>query len=75
MKSTLPAHKSKHLRLWIQIGIVVALLAIILPLRLWRLAEAPPDFYYDEGAHGYDALRVAKGEHRPFFTTTTAAKP
>lgn len=69
MKLTLFAQKSRHPRLWVQIGIVVALLAIVLPLRLWRLAEAPPDFYFDEGAHGFDAQRVLAGEHRPFFTT------
>ena len=36
-------------------------------LRLNRLAEIPPGVFYDEGAHGVNALRVLRGEHAVFF--------
>ncbi|MCB0117215.1 MAG: hypothetical protein KDD84_24115, partial [Caldilineaceae bacterium] len=31
------------------------------------LADLPPGLFYDEGAHGLDALNVLKGQHAVFF--------
>lgn len=36
-------------------------------LRLQHLSELPPRLYYDEGAHGVDALRVLHSEHAPYY--------
>ena len=50
-------------------GWVLLILAIaVVLLRLFQLSEAPPGFFFDEGAHGLDALRVLKGEHAVFFS-------
>ena len=50
-------------------GWVLLILAIaVVLLRLVQLSEAPPGFFFDEGAHGLDALRVLKGEHAVFFS-------
>jgi 4-amino-4-deoxy-L-arabinose transferase-like glycosyltransferase len=47
--------------------IVIGLVAIGGGLRLYRLSELPPGLFYDEGAHGLDALSVLQGEHAVFF--------
>ena len=36
-------------------------------LRLHRLAEIPPGLFFDEGAHGLDAVQVLQGKHAVFF--------
>ena len=49
-------------------GVVLLALALaVMVLRLYRLAEIPPGIFYDEGAHGVNALRVLRGEHAVFF--------
>jgi len=48
-------------------GILLALLAVVVMLRLQRLSEVPPGLHADEGAHGVDALLVLQGEHAIFF--------
>ena len=48
-------------------AIVLALVALSILLRLYRLSEVPPGLYSDEGAHGVDALLVLQGEHAVFF--------
>ena len=48
-------------------GIVFALALAVVLLRLQHLTELPPALFYDEGAHGVDALRVLRGEHAVFF--------
>ena len=35
--------------------------------RLYRLDEIPPGLFFDEGAHGVDALQVLQGNHTPYF--------
>ena len=39
----------------------------VIVLRLYRLTEIPPGIFYDEGAHGVNALRVLRGEHAVFY--------
>ena len=46
----------------------MALALAVVMLRLHRLTELPPALFYDEGAHGVDALRVLQGEHAVFFS-------
>ena len=60
--------KAKRLRpVLVAGGIVCALALAVVLLRLQRLTELPPALFYDEGAHGADALRVLRGEHAVFF--------
>jgi hypothetical protein len=47
--------------------ILVGLGVIVVLLRLHRLSELPPGLFFDEGAHGMDALEVLKGQHSVFF--------
>ncbi len=46
--------------------LLILFIAVVL-LRLFELSENPPGFFFDEGAHGLDALRVLRGEHAVFF--------
>jgi len=48
-------------------GVLFVLALAVVMLRLQRLSELPPGLYYDEGAHGVDALSVLHGEHAVFF--------
>ena len=48
-------------------AILLALTLAVVLLRLQSLSELPPRLYYDEGAHGVDALHVLQGEHAVFF--------
>ncbi len=47
--------------------ILLALALAVFVLRLYRLTEIPPGIFYDEGAHGANALQVLRGEHTVFF--------
>ena len=53
--------------LWVTGGILLALAVAVAILRFDRLDELPPRLYFDEAAHGVDAVRVLKGEHKIFF--------
>ena len=59
-----------HIRL-VAVGILFALMVVVVALRIYRLSDIPPGLYYDEGAHGVDALQVLKGEHAVFFPGNT----
>lgn len=59
---------SRRLLLPLTTGAILFALAVaVAVLRLFQLAEYPPGFFIDEGAHGLDALRVLRGEHAVFF--------
>lgn len=56
----------------------VALLAVLLIaffLRVYRLTAAPPGLYYDEAAHGLDALQIWQGRLYLFFPTANGHEP
>ena len=66
------SEKSERLRIaWVTGGILFALMVVVVALRIYRLSDIPPGLYYDEGAHGVDALQVLKGEHAVFFPRNT----
>jgi 4-amino-4-deoxy-L-arabinose transferase-like glycosyltransferase len=44
-------------------------------VRVADLSNAPPGLYYDEAAHGLDALRVWQGELYIFFPTANGHEP
>lgn len=48
-------------------AILFAITVAAVLLRLYRLAEIPPGLFFDEGAHGVDAIQVLQGKHTPFF--------
>lgn len=48
-------------------AILLALALAVFVLRLHRLTGIPPGIFYDEGAHGANALQVLGGEHTVFF--------
>jgi hypothetical protein len=56
----------------------IALLLVLLYgfwLRMVNLTHAPPGLYYDEAAHGLDALRVWQGRFYIFFPTANGHEP
>ncbi len=55
-----------HIRL-ATVGTLLALALAVEALRLHRLSEIPPGLFFDEGAHGVDAIRVLQGDHAVFF--------
>ena len=55
-------------------GILLALAAAVVMLRLHRLADLPPGVDLGEGANGLDALRVLRGEHAVFFPEKLAGR-
>src|SRR5688572_24117069 len=57
-----------------RIALVLALLCSFW-LRTADLTNAPPGLYYDEAAHGLDALRVWQGEFHIFFPTANGHEP
>lgn len=55
--------------------VILALLLLAFFLRVSTLASAPPGLYFDEAAHGLDALRVWEGELKLFFPTANGHEP
>ena len=55
-----------HIRL-VTVGTLLALALAVAALRFHRLSDIPPGLFFDEGAHGVDALRVLQGDHAVFF--------
>ena len=47
--------------------ILLAITVAAVLLRLHRIAEIPPGIFFDEGAHGVDAVQVLQGQHAVFF--------
>ena len=47
--------------------ILLAITVAAVLLRLHRIAEIPPGIFFDEGAHGVDAVQVLQGKHAVFF--------
>jgi 4-amino-4-deoxy-L-arabinose transferase-like glycosyltransferase len=54
---------------------VLALLALALALRLWRVWDIPYTLAGDEGSWGKDAIKVLSGELRNPFTTGFMSQP
>lgn len=54
---------------------ILALLLLAFHLRVSGLTVAPPGLYFDEAAHGLDALRVWEGELKLFFPTANGHEP
>lgn len=62
-----PGKVERHHSRMVVAGVLFVLTLAVVMLRLQRLSELPPGLYYDEGAHGVDALSVLHGEHAVFF--------
>ncbi|MCE7983536.1 MAG: hypothetical protein DYG89_20375 [Caldilinea sp. CFX5] len=55
--------------------VILVLLLLAFYLRVSGLMIAPPGLYFDEAAHGLDALRVWEGELKLFFPTANGHEP
>ncbi|MXZ23120.1 MAG: hypothetical protein F4Y84_21460 [Caldilineaceae bacterium SB0665_bin_25] len=58
----------------VAVGIVIALTAVVVMTRLYRLSEVPPGIINDEGANGVDALQVLQGQHQVFFAEKASGR-
>ncbi len=58
----------------LRVGLLLVLLAAFL-LRVYNLDAAPPGLYYDEAAHGLDAVQVWQGRLHLFFPTANGHEP
>jgi len=58
----------------VAVGIVIALTAVVVMTRLYRLSEVPPGIINDEGANGVDALQVLQGQHHIFFAEKASGR-
>lgn len=54
---------------------ILAVLLLAFYLRVVGLTVAPPGLYFDEAAHGLDALRVWQGHLKIFFPTANGHEP
>lgn len=57
-----------------RVGLLLVLLAAFF-LRVYNLDAAPPGLYYDEAAHGLDAVQVWQGRLHLFFPTANGHEP
>lgn len=58
----------------VALGIVIALTAVVVMMRLYRLSDFPPGIINDEGANGVDALQVLQGQHSVFFAEKASGR-
>ena len=61
------AKQDRYLILLVSGAIALAIIVAAMLLRLYRLADIPPGIFFDEGAHGVDAVKVLQGKHGVFF--------
>ena len=59
-----------HKQWRLELAIILALTAVALGVRLYRLPEIPIGLYSDEAANGVDALDILNGQHAIFFERT-----
>jgi 4-amino-4-deoxy-L-arabinose transferase-like glycosyltransferase len=62
-------------RFWLELVMVLALTAVALGVRLYRLREIPPGLYIDEAANGVDVLGILDGQHPIFFERNNGREP
>ena len=61
------ARQGRYLILLVSGAIALAIIVAAMLLRLLHLADIPPGIFFDEGAHGVDAVKVLQGKHGVFF--------
>ena len=66
--------KDRVLVTLVAVGIVIALTAVVVMMRLYRLSDFPPGIINDEGANGVDALQVLQGDHNVFFAEKASGR-
>ena len=71
---TLSQGKDRVLVPLVAVGIVIALTAVVVMMRLYRLSDFPPGIINDEGANGVDALQVLQGHHNVFFAEKASGR-
>ena len=58
----------------VAVVIVIALTAVVVLMRLYRISDLPPGIINDEGANGVDALQVLQGHHNVFFAEKASGR-
>lgn len=58
----------------VALAIVIALTAVVVMMRLYRISDFPPGIINDEGANGVDALQVLQGQHNVFFAEKASGR-
>ncbi|MCY3899520.1 MAG: hypothetical protein OXF86_13170 [Caldilineaceae bacterium] len=58
----------------VAVAIVIALTAVVVLMRLYRISDFPPGIINDEGANGVDALQVLQGHHNVFFAEKASGR-
>ena len=58
----------------VAVVIVIALTAVVVLMRLYRISDFPPGIINDEGANGVDALQVLQGYHNVFFAEKASGR-
>jgi hypothetical protein len=62
-------------QLYLELAIALALTALALSVRLYRLPEIPIGLYNDEAANGVDILDILNGQHPIFFERNNGREP
>ena len=66
---------SQRARPWLELLIVLGLLALALGTRLYALPQMPPGLHSDEAQNGLDALDILDGKHAVFFERNNGREP
>ena len=53
--------RSRESRRWLELAILIGILAVAVVLRTWQLGSVPPGLTHDEASNGYDAAGVLRG--------------
>jgi 4-amino-4-deoxy-L-arabinose transferase-like glycosyltransferase len=71
----MPFVQQRRPSLWIEIAVLVAILAVAAVLRLVQLDAVPPGMTHDEAAFGAEAERVLSGERPIYFALGYGHEP
>ena len=55
------------------VAVAVAIVLVAFAVRLFRVAELPPGFHFDEASELIDAGLIATGQLRPIYATSQVA--
>lgn len=67
--------RSRESRRWLELAILIGILAVAVVLRTWQLGSVPPGLTHDEASNGYDAAGVLRGIRPIYFTVGYGHEP
>ena len=71
----MPLDKKRRPSLWVEIGVLVAILAVAAFLRVTQLHTVPPGMTHDEAAFGAEADIVLAGDRPIYFALGYGHEP